>query len=380
MAIDKTLNICHLASGDLWAGAEVQMFTLVSILKKVPGINISAIVLNEGRLYSMLKDNGIVVDVIDEKKYGFYQIYRRLGAIARQRNLDILHSHRYKENILGGLMKKKSLVRRAVQTVHGGEEPFSGIRKLKSDLYIFLNIYFSRKFFDKIIGVSHDVSGRLQEVYGKDKVATVHNAINPESIRPTRDREQTRADLGIGSHDYVIGTAGRLVPIKGLDIFLEMASHMIKSSGKVKFLVVGDGPLRGDLEKKAVDLNIQNDVRFLGFRDDIVNIMNCLDIFVVSSINEGIPMAVLEVMGMGIPVVATRVGGLKEIIEHNKSGLFVEAGDYRGLADACLSVLEQPNLRASLGAGARERIAAEFYPHIQRESILKIYGEVLSGQ
>ena len=377
MGTDKKINVCHLISGDLWAGAEVQMFTVVTALNKAPELNVSAIVLNEGKLVSKLRKVGIEVKVIDESQYGFLQILRQAKKYLGGKNIDILHTHRYKENVIGALLKKGGSVRYIVQTVHGINEPLKWFKALKAKLYSSVNLYYTRKYFDKILAVSDDIRNTLGKKVDSDKLDTIHNAINPANIRITDTTEKIKHDLGINSIEHIIGSAGRMVPVKGYSVFLDMAKIILAKIPGTMFLLVGDGPLMEELKIKARRMGIGDQVLFLGFRNDIIDIINCLDIFVISSYHEGIPMALLEAMALKKAVVATAVGGINEIIENDISGLLVAPGGARSLADSCIKVLNDIGVKERLGAEAVKRINNEFVYDIQRDRIIDVYNELM---
>lgn len=377
MGTDKKINVCHLISGDLWAGAEVQMFTVVTALNKAPELNVSAIVLNEGKLVSKLRKVGIEVKVIDESQYGFLQILRQAKKYLGGKNIDILHTHRYKENVIGALLKKGGSVRYIVQTVHGINEPLKWFKALKAKLYSSVNLYYTRKYFDKILAVSDDIRNTLGKKVDSDKLDTIHNAINPANIRITDTTEKIKHDLGINSIEHIIGSAGRMVPVKGYSVFLDMAKIILAKIPGTMFLLVGDGPLLEELKIKAQRMGIKEKVLFLGFRNDIIDIINCLDIFVISSYHEGIPMALLEAMALKKAVVATAVGGINEIIENDISGLLVAPGGARSLADSCIKVLNDIGVKERLGAEAVKRINNEFVYDIQRDRIIDVYNELM---
>jgi L-malate glycosyltransferase len=380
MGFDKKIKVCHLISGDLWAGAEVQMLTVATLMKSMPEFDVSAIVLNEGKLAEKLKKDGFSAIVIDESKNSFFQILRKATEIIRINQPDILHTHRYKENVLGALLKKRCKIRHLVQTVHGSAEPFSGAKKLRGGFYDKINNYCTRRYFSKILAVSYKIAEEMRQITKKDNVITIHNSINADFISPTNSPSDVRKMLGLSQNCVLVGSAGRLAPIKGYDIFLEMAAIIIKKAPEVKFLLIGDGPSRKSLEEKACNLGLGDAVIFPGFRDDIADLMKALDIFVISSYNEGIPMVVLEAMTLGIPVVSTKVGGIKEILVHNVTGMLSESGNPQGLADACLTLLENPELSKKLSNAARKRIDEEFSPGVQRGRILKFYNEVANSK
>ena len=364
-------------SGDLWAGAEVQLYTVLDSMKTEPDLSISVILLNEGKLAQKLVEGGIDTQVIDESRYGFFQIRSRIVERLLDREIDIIHSHRYKENVLAALVKKKCGVRALVQTVHGTIEHFTGWKKLKARLYTALNNYYTKKYFDRILPVSYDIERELASRYGREQLVTIHNAVDMDKITPNRTAEEVRNEFGLGSNNLAIGTAGRMVPVKGYDLLLDAAGIIVEQKPSVRFLVAGDGPERAALEKKCQDMHLEDKVQFIGFRDDITDIINCLDLFVMSSHHEGIPMILLEAMALQKPVVCTSVGGIKEVVQDGISGLLVEPGDAHQLAKACLNVLNNPELNIKFGTAARKRISDEFSTDTQKERLMSVYRDLV---
>ncbi|MGB5138046.1 MAG: glycosyltransferase family 4 protein [Candidatus Zixiibacteriota bacterium] len=373
MESNRKITVCHIISGDLWAGAEAQAFTMMSALHEVPDVELSAIVLNHGKLARRLKECSIPVTVIDESKYSFLQIVKIATELLSSRGARIVHSHRYKENIIAALIKKREEVEFLVQTVHGVQERFNGIKSLKVAVYGRLNQYFTRKYFDKILPVSKDISNRLLGIYGADKITNVPNAIDIERVKPSSEPATVKEHLGINPNEIVIGTVGRMVPIKGLEIFLKVAKQILSARGDVRFVLVGDGPETERLKKLAGEEGISERVMFTGFRDDVLDLTNSFDIFMMTSWHEGIPVALLEAMALSKPTVATRVGGIGEVIEDNKSGCLAEAGNVVELASATSKLLESRELRVNIGRQAFARVSSEFSTTIQRERLANIY-------
>lgn len=378
MGIDQKIKVCHLISGDLWAGAEVQMYTLAQSLAADPRISLSAIVLNDKELARKLREIPIEITVIDESKYGFREIVAQASQALQGKSIDILHSHRYKENILAAMLKKRLGIKYAVQTVHGASEPMSGIRKAKARLYEMINRYYSRRYFDKIIAVSGDLENQLKTKYQPGRLINIHNSVNHTNLKITKERAELLREFNIESDSIVIGTAGRMVPIKGYEIFLEMAKLIAAESPKARFLLVGNGPLLNDLKRRASTLGLTNQVIFPGFRTDIPDILNALDIFVISSHHEGIPMIVLEAMALNLAVVSTAVGGIKEIIEPGTSGLLAEPSSPKALAEKCLQIINDPALRRRLQAAAGKRIENEFSASIQKQRLIELYIKLMT--
>ncbi|MBU1318339.1 MAG: glycosyltransferase family 4 protein [candidate division Zixibacteria bacterium] len=373
------MKVCHLISGDLWAGAEVQTYTLLCSLAALPNLHVTAVVLNEARLAEKLREAGIEVSVIDESRHGFFEIKSRLQKELSTSQPDILHTHRYKENILGGLVKSKCRIRHLIQTVHGIQEGFSGLKRFKMNMYTYMNDRFTRSCFSRVVAVSKDIERHLAAKYGSDRVVVIHNSTD-RSNRPSKTPQEIRAELGIHAEHAIIGAVGRLVPVKALDIFLDAAARILEKRPQTTFLIAGDGPLRTELTDRASRLGIEKNVLLTGFRADILNIISIFDIFVVSSYHEGIPVSVLEAMSLEKAVVSTEVGGMREIIQDSVSGILVPPGSSDAIAEACLRILTDSDLRARIEAGATARIGEEFSAEIQRDRMLKLYHEVMNQE
>jgi len=378
MGTDQKINVCHLASGDLWAGAEVQMFTFLRALSKEPLLGLSAIILNPGKLAEQLGTIGINVTVLDESKDGFLRLRRKVMGILHGKNIDIIHSHRYKENILAASIKKKCGIECLIQTVHGVSEMFKGFAMYKARAYALANRVFTRRYFDKIITVSDDIKQQLQRFIPESRLTTIHNAVDPGVIRPSKSADEIRREFDIDSKAPIIGATGRMVSVKAYDLFLRTAQIILECRPDARFILVGDGPLKSSLQKLSSELGIADKVIFPGFRGDIFDIMNAFDIFAISSHHEGVPMALLEAMSLRKAVVSTAVGGINEVIEDGVSGLLVEPNSAITLAKACLEVLNNSKLKSTLEDGAYTRIGKEFNTDVQSKRAFKLYRELVA--
>jgi glycosyltransferase involved in cell wall biosynthesis len=374
---DPKIKVCHLISGDLWAGAEVQAHHILSTLSVAPELELAAIVLNEGKLAEKLRNCGLPVRVIDESACGFFTILRRVRKYLQDLGIDILHTHRYKENILGALLKKDGTAGHLVQTIHGLHESFKGIRRLKARLYGFLNDYYTRKYFDWIHTVSFDIRDQMKSQFDADRLVTIHNAIPVSEVRPSGRVSEVASELGVEKGRPLVGSVGRMVPVKGYDRFLQAAHRILNTVPEARFVLTGDGPQLPELQNMAVNLGIADKVTFTGFRNDVLDVIDCLDIFVVSSQNEGIPTVVLEAMYLKKAVVAARVGGIPEIIQDDVDGLLVEPDNAAALAAACIRILQDPDLKRRLGEASRMKVNENFNTGVQAERVLQLYREVL---
>lgn len=171
-------------------------------------------------------------------------------------------------------------------------------------------------------------------------------------------RGELRRELGLPEEEKVVGIVGRLVPIKGHAVFLRAARLVLEKLPSCRFLIVGDGFLRPQLEQLARGLS--RNVYFLGWRSDLPRIYADLDLLVLSSLNEGTPVSVIEAMAAGLPIAASAVGGVKDLIIHGKTGLLVEPGDPEALSGAIMALLEQPQRAEAMGKAAQKVVYPDY--------------------
>jgi glycosyltransferase involved in cell wall biosynthesis len=173
-------------------------------------------------------------------------------------------------------------------------------------------------------------------------------------------RRDARAALGIPAGAQIVSTVGRLTAIKQHDLFLDAAALVAQRDPHAHFLVVGDGELRADLEQAAARLGLTSRVRFLGWRRDLTTIYAATDVFLLTSRNEGTPVALIESLAAGVPGVSTDVGGVRDVIDSDAAGLLAPAGDARALADHALALLANPERRRRMGQSGRRSVTARY--------------------
>jgi glycosyltransferase involved in cell wall biosynthesis len=344
-----------------------------------PTIDVSAIVLNHGRLSEKLKALGIPSTVVDESELSFTTLLRRVGARLKSNPPQIVHSHRYKENLIAALLKRRCRIPHLIRTVHGSIEHKAGVKGMKARLYAFLDTRTSKRF-DAIVSVSEDLARQLGEQYPGSKVVTIHNAVEAATILPSRRREDVRRELGVADDQPLIGVVGRLVAVKGLERFLAVAKLIVAAHPRAAFLVVGDGPLHQECRQMVLDLGLQGKVLLTGFRDDVVDVINSLDIYAMTSHHEGIPMTLLEALALSRPVVAMSVGGIPEVIEDGVSGILVKSGDIERMAASCIRLMTEKPTAIELGRNARRRVESEFSILAHRQRVVELYQSVVRGQ
>jgi glycosyltransferase involved in cell wall biosynthesis len=187
-----------------------------------------------------------------------------------------------------------------------------------------------------------------------DRVAVIPNGVDTRRFAPVADVAGIRREFGIGATDPVVGIVAALRPEKNHELFLEMATRVVRELPNARFLIVGDGPRRADLERRAQELGIANHTIFTGSRSDIPRILAAMDVFALTSHIEANPLSILEAMSVGRPVVATNVGSIHEAVTEGETGFLVPPGDAVQFAGRVLRLLNAPLLGNAMGSVARE--------------------------
>ena len=378
MGAIEAMKVCHLASGDLWAGAEVQLAMLLRGLVQYRNVELRAILFNSGILADRIADAGIPVEVIEESRHNSLSLMLKTKKILKRDKIEILHTHRYKENFLGGLASRGTSVKHIVRTVHGMGEPFRGFQNVKAQFYAYLDRMASERWVNKIVAVSNDINRSLAWLYGEEKMVTIHNGIEADRVPQRTDVASAKRKLGVEADTPVIGTVGRHMPVKGYDVLLRAFKLVNERKPEARLVLVGDGPERASLESLAAGLGIDSRVVFYGFTEDVAAAMSAFDVFVLSSIHEGISISLLEAFAMGIPVVVTDVGGNPEVVRHMETGLIVPPRDEGRLADALTELLDDKQLCGKMIKNQREVVTGEFSAETMAQRTEELYRELMA--
>jgi glycosyltransferase involved in cell wall biosynthesis len=345
------LRVVHIVSGDQWAGAEVMQSSLLSrLVRLAPSCELAVICLNHGELARRLQSAGVDVTVLPETTLSFAQILTRARRLLAARRPDVLHSHRYKEHYLAAVLAP-FLRARTVATIHGLPEP-AHKRRWRYALQAAMTFRLLRSRFDRIVAVSADLRRQLVGVHGcgESSVDVVTNGITiPELVHVAR----TDASFHVGS-------VGRFVKVKGFEMFLDTAALVLKQYPHARFSLLGDGPDRELLLRRAETLGIASRVNFVAPTTNPQSYFESLDLYVNTSEHEGLPLTVLEAMAHGVPVVAPNVGGIPEVVRSGEEGVLVAARQPADFAAAIVGLLADEAGRSRISRAGRERVVAAF--------------------
>jgi glycosyltransferase involved in cell wall biosynthesis len=292
----------------------------------------------------------------------------------------IVHTHTAKAGMLGRFAAKLAGVPIIVHTFHG-HVFHSYFSPAKTRLFLWIERILG-KLTDTILTVSPKQREEILSYHigHHDKVRTIDLGLELQEFVNCHDRRgKLRQELGIDLDVPLIGIVARLVPVKGHTYFLEAAKHLIKRCPQVQCVIVGDGELRNSLEQLTNTLGIRSHIHFLGWRRDLPEIYADLDLVVLSSLNEGSPVALIEAMAAGKPVVAPQVGGISDLVLHEKTGVLVPSKDSYALAQGILQVLALPvQDRVAMGKTGQARVYPKYHITTLVNNIETLYEELLT--
>lgn len=304
-------------------------------------------------------------------------VIKMLVSLLKRTGADVLHAHSSKAGLVGRVAAGLAGVPAIMLTVHNSV--FQKQRPRWQEEFLALSERALSGFTGRIIVVSGALGREItdREKINPGKIVTIYNGVVPDQFNCGPDRDYLPKTTGIPPGKRVVGTVARLAPQKGVGDFIRAAARVAEKSSDAVFLAVGDGPLRAELEQTARSLNLGGKFFFAGERGDIERIMPCLDVFVLASSTEGLPLTVLEALAARCPVAATRVGGIPEVITNGVHGLLVEPGDIHGLAGAILSLLGDREKSRAMGETGRELVLRKFTVEEMVSSTERVYIELL---
>ena len=351
MAALATRTVLHLIETGGPGGAEQMMVRLAAELG--PEYRSEAALIRDSWLGTALRRRGVAVTMLRDGPHGSLGTLQDLLRIIRETRVAILHSHEFFMNTLGLVASWMTGVP-LVATVHG--------RNYYADRFRRRAAYRLVARLARMVAVSEDVRLFLAHRVGIShrRITVIPNGV-PLNHAPSDDKTSAvRESLGLHRHSQVVGVVGSLYPVKGHKYLIEGSPQVIARIPHAAFLVVGRGRLREELEAHTRRLGVASHFRFLGHRDDVSDLLALCHVFVLPSLSEGMPLALLEAMAAGVPPIATRVGGVSEVLEDGKTGLLVPPQDSDALAKGIVSLLSDRTRAQQMAQSAREMVTSRF--------------------
>ena len=371
----RPIKVLHLISSRGVYGAERVVLTLCKHtdpmrFKQVIGIFRKKNVGGD-QLHGEAEQLGIPVEeILYSAAFDLTQLLGLVRVVIRHRP-KIIHTHEYKANILG-LCVAKMFGLPIVTTVHALHK-LKGRAKTELRFSIWL-----LRYFNAVMPVSGDVGDELRALrVPPEKMVTIKNVPPLTGKRVASKACSFREEIGIPSGRKLIGFLGRLIPAKGCDQLIHAIANIDKRDRNFSLAVAGDGPEREALEALARKLGVLGMIHFCGFRNDTEHIYASLDLLVLPSREEGTPLVMLEGMSRGVPVVATGVGGIPEVLKDRVNGLLVPSEDPISLAAAIVESLSNPVETKKRAIEAKKTIAREYDVKTWAEKFEEIYAGIV---
>jgi glycosyltransferase involved in cell wall biosynthesis len=328
-----------------------------------------------GTLGQELRDQGFPVTVLERRSGLDWRCSWRLAKLVRQERVDVIHAHQYSPFFYALLARLLCQRPSILFMEHGRSFPDYPRPKRK----VVNRLLLQRR--DRVVAVGVAVQQALihNEGIPPKKVEVVYNGINLAAYaNGSHDRRAVRQEIGVGDQDLVIIQVARLDPLKDHATAIHTLEHVVRRRADARLVLVGEGPELGMIKRVVAECNLSSQVRLLGLRKDIGRLLSAADVFLLTSVSEGIPLAVIEAMAAGLPVVATRVGGTGEVVEEGQTGLLAPAGDSAALAMNILRLADDSTLGHELGQRGRERAQAVFSESQMLASYAQRYREMRS--
>jgi glycosyltransferase involved in cell wall biosynthesis len=329
-----------------------------------------------GALGEELRREGFPVHVLGRRPGADFACMLRLAGLLRRERVELLHAHQYTPFFYA--LAARLLWRRApvLFMEHGRHQPDYPRRKR----LLANRLLLERR--DRVVAVGQAVRQALIQNEGipAERIAVIYNGIDlAPSGNGVPDRQAVRREMEVSASDLVILQVARLDYLKDHATAVRTLEHVVRVRPDARLVLVGEGPELAKTRQLVLDRGLQSQVRFLGLRKDVARLLAASDLFLLTSVSEGIPLTVIEAMAAGLPVVATRVGGLSEVVEDGRTGLLCPAGDAAALAEALVKIAGQPALYRQLAEAGRDRALTVFSESRMHAGYQELYQEMLPG-
>ena len=386
--LKRKIKVAHIIARMITGGAdENTLFTIEGLDKDKYEIDLITGEEFDRNILNKIKNNSF--DIIQIKglkcKLNFLHdpiVLLKLIKLLKRKRYDIIHTHTTKAGVLGRIAARIAGVQIIVHGLHGST--FEAFDSGLLNWLLFLSERLTGRFTDAYISVSEVLSEKYIEkgIGRKENYHTVYSGMELGTFYGARrkiDRRKKRRELGIGVEDFVIGNVARLEKRKGHKFLLDVFKNIVKKQkeGHVKLLIIGEGDKRKYLENYVKELNLGNKVIFTGYREDVEELMALMDIFVLTSLREGLPRVLVQAAAIGMPSIAFNVDGVSEIIKDNYNGFLVELGDLKQAENRILKYINNKKLVLQHSLNGREFIENKWSIEGMVDRIDKIYQDLV---
>lgn len=360
------IRILHMIETGGPGGAEQVLIRIVKELQS-RGIQCEVLLLKDTWLADELRKNHINTYILPLKR-SFHPLWMvKVIQYIKKRNINCLHSHEFAMNCHSAIISR-CLGLNCVTTVHG--------KNYYTDTYLRRYMYKIVSLITNMVAVSDDIKEYLvNKVNISPKNITVikNGIITNKRSYDLNIRTKIRNELGVAGTTILIGAIGNLYPVKGHIYLLKAINLIVKKQNNIHLIIAGRGKEENNLRKYIEDNNLSDYITLLGYRDDVAELLSAIDIFVMPSISEGLPMALLEAMVVGKPVVVSNVGGMPEVVMNRNTGILYEYNDYENLAYSIIELINDDELRNNISMNAKNLVKNKYSFNEMIDKYIELY-------
>jgi glycosyltransferase involved in cell wall biosynthesis len=357
--------------GELFGGVERHVLALLTGLRTLR-LESNLLVFHDAELAHQARSAGFAVDVVPASNFALLPAARQVASILRARGVQLLHVHGYKATFVSAVARL-SYPLPIVKTEHGLPElgQAAAVQRMKTRLYHYADWLATRRSVHAICYVTGNLQAQSNVFLPHARAVVVPNGIarlnRTAFTRPTELAHQT----------FNLVLIGRLERVKGHKIAIDaLASTRVPSH--VRIYVIGTGPMESELRQHALAKGVYQRIHFVGFRRDVYNFLAHSDALLMPSLHEGLPYTMLESMALGCPVIASKVGGLAEVLRHDETALLVPPNDAAALAEAMERAVKNPGLLVNIARQAMLLQQSAYSLDAMSQRYLSVYKEALS--
>jgi len=371
----KRLKVMHIIDNLRMGGAEKVVATIAELLDK-KRFEVSVCYFSHGELADEMLKKNIAIHRIPLNKWLFPIFLFKLIKLMRQKKIDIVHTHLFTADVLGRIAARLAGVRTIFCTLHTSYL-YKARRDFVSRSKLFLDSITGNWFCDRFIAVSEQIKEYHFKKQGiaPQKTCVLGNPLRIGEFSPTAtfNPRIKKAELGLERDSQIVLNVANLTVVKGQRYLITAMKKVVTMRPRAVLLMAGDGPLKQELISAFNSIGLDRHVRILGRRNDIAELLAVSNVFVLSSLNEGVSIALLEAMAMGKPIVATRVGGNPEVILDGIQGILVPSRDSEALANAIIELLGNEDIAGRLAKAAKEAALERFDAKVIIAELQELY-------
>ena len=372
-----SLVVSHLKGG----GKEQCVVNLANSLFEEGVLPLIVCLETGGILQNELRYPDIKVFELNKRKGNDIRVPFRLAKLLKKEKVDIVHSNNWGTLLECVVARKIAGIRHLVHTQHGMDYGMEASRSKFHERVRRLVKQIACRWITQVVAVSLQVKEMVMKEWHAPpgKVTVINNGIYINGKAPSRQEIiKKRNKLGLKESDFVIGSIGFFRPVKDFPTVIRSMAHIIEKVPQSKLVLIGDGESKKEIEYEIERFHLWSHIHLLGWRSDVKELFPTMDVFVSSSISEGISLSILEAMSSEIPVVATSVGGNPEIINDRKTGVLIPPRSPEMLADQIILLFEDLERRKTMGRHGRDRVEKKFSVKRMAGEYIKVYRELLN--